>query len=400
MKGPEVLVRSERIKDYKNIDCLFEWRGGQAYLLVDSVRFRDKKGAILCYYNPPVHQVGNPGLDAYLEGLGRVMDAAGDFSFLLLHSPCDPVHAGGDLKESLTRLDATLQLKKEKEASGAPAFEIDALFDWADNRLRKGMGLYSMIRKIASCMRVVATCGGGTRFGGSAEIPLMADYIVGDSRSGMCFSEAMIGLIPGWAGVARAIVKAGPQNAEFMAKTSREVKASQLGEIGIYNKVVDVSIPFPRRQKGADPQADRKAYEEACAVHEMDTGSAVLPEALAMCVCPPDEIGSSGFRKVYSDAEAVDAEVMKRMNPQTYSGLYGRPLSEVRDEISRLGRPLAPQSIAALGRLFSMYDEDAFDEGSFVEAEMREDAELYRDPRFRAGLVGTLEQRVADFRGV
>ena len=402
MKGPEVLVRSERIKDFKNIDCLFEWRDGQAYLLVDSVRFRDKKGAILCYYNPPVHQVGNPGLDAYLKGLGRVMDAAGEFSFLLLHGPCDPVHTGGDLKESLTRLDATLQLKKEKEASGAPASEIDALFDWADNRLRKGMGLHSIIRKIASHMRVVATCGGGTRFGGSAEIPLMADYLVGDSRSGMCFSEAMIGLIPGWAGVARAIVKAGRQNAEFMAKTSREVKAAQLGEMGIYSKVVNISIPFPRKKKSPDPRVDRNEYEKACADHEMDTGLAVLPEALAMCVWPPDEIGGSGtgIQKVYSDVGSVEAEVLRRMNPQSYAGLYGRPLSEVRDEISRLGRPLAPQSIAALDRLFSLYNEAAFDEEGFVETEMREDAALYRDQRFRAGLVGTLEQRVADFRGV
>jgi hypothetical protein len=29
---------------------------------------------------------------------------------------------------------------------------------------------------------------------------------------------------------------------------------------------------------------------------------------------------------------------------------------------------------------------------------MKADASLYRDPRFRAGLVGTLEQKVADFR--
>jgi enoyl-CoA hydratase/carnithine racemase len=229
----------------------------------------------------------------------------------------------------------------------------------------------------------------------------MADYIVGDSRSGMCFSEAMIGLIPGWAGVARAIIKAGRQNAEFMAKTSREVKADQLGDMGIYSRVVNVSIPFPRKQKSADPEADRKAYERACADNEMDTGLAVLPEALQICICPSDEIcrSGNGIEKVHAQAEAVDAEVLRRTNPQTYAGLYGRSLSEVKEEIARLGRPLAPQSIAALDRLFSLYDEAAFDEDSFVEAEMREDAALYRDPRFRAGLVGTLEQRVADFRG-
>ncbi len=401
MKGPAVLVRSDKIKDYKNLDCLFEWKSGEAYFLVDSVQFKNKKGVIVCYYNPPVHQVGNPGLDAYLEGLGKVFDAADDFSFLLLHGPSDPVHAGGDLKESLTRLDATLQHKKEKEASGAPASEIDALFDWADNRLTKGIRLHSIIRKIASRLRVVASCGGGTRFGGSAEIPLMADHIVGDSRSGMCFSEAMIGLIPGWAGVARAIVKAGRGSAEFMAKTSREVKAAELGSVGIYAKVVNVSIPFPRRQKGSDPEADRSAFEKACSHNEMDTGTLILPEALSLCICPSEEIPRSENRlgKVSAQGDALRAEVLRRRNPQTYTGLYGKPLSEVKEEILRLGRPLAPQSIDALDRLFSLYDKSDFAEERFVEAEMLEDAALYRDPRFRAGLVGTLEQRVADFRG-
>jgi len=37
-------------------------------------------------------------------------------------------------------------------------------------------------------------------------------------------------------------------------------------------------------------------------------------------------------------------------------------------------------------------------EDVFVEKEMWADARLYRDPRFRAGLIGTLEQRVSDFR--
>ena len=200
MKGPINLVRSNEIANYANLKSIYEWSEGKAYLMIDQISFKKKMGAILCYYNPPVHQVGNPGLDAFLEGLAKVLEKRDEIEFLILYGANDPVHAGGDLKESLNKLDATLEAKKEKEAMGEPAADIEKLFEWADNRLQKGIALHGSIRKIAENMRVVAVCGGGTRFGGSAEIPLMADFLVGDSRSAMCFSEAMIGLIPGWSG--------------------------------------------------------------------------------------------------------------------------------------------------------------------------------------------------------
>jgi hypothetical protein len=73
-------------------------------------------------------------------------------------------------------------------------------------------------------------------------------------------------------------------------------------------------------------------------------------------------------------------------------------LREVKDEIIVTGKPLAPQSIKALNRLLEDYDPSRFDESLFVEKEMRADAGLYRDTKFRAGLVATLEQTIADYR--
>jgi hypothetical protein len=48
--------------------------------------------------------------------------------------------------------------------------------------------------------------------------------------------------------------------------------------------------------------------------------------------------------------------------------------------------------------LFSGYDPSRFDEKEFVRAEMQADARLYRDPRFRAGIIATLEGKVANFK--
>jgi len=379
---------------------LVEWSEGKAYLLIDHVLYRGKAGAVLCYYNPPVHQVGNPGLDAYLEGLDRVGEKRDDLQFLVLYGANDPVHAGGDLKESLNKLDRTLEIKKEKEAAGASPEAVDQLFEWADGRLRKGQALHKKIRGLSEHLRVVAVCGGGTRFGGSAEIPLMADVLVGDSRSGMCFSEATIGLIPGWAGIARSIIKAGLTNTQYMGKTAREVKAEKLREIGIYNALVDIPYPFPKRRKSGDPQADKAAYLEALAAHDRKTGEYLLPEGLNLAICPKDELpglGQGHEHLLATEAEIKD-EVNRRKDPGNYAHLWGKPLRDVKEEIDTLGKPLAPQSIDALEGLLDGVVPSDFDEYSFVKKEMEADARLYRDPRFRAGLVATLEQTVADYR--
>ncbi|MDQ1335998.1 MAG: Enoyl-CoA hydratase/isomerase family protein [Thermodesulfobacteriota bacterium] len=400
MKGPARLVRSDRIASYENLAPMYEWSEGKAYLVIDRVSFKGKVGAILCYANPPVHQVGNPGLDAYLEGLDRVYEQRDGLEFLILYGANDPVHAGGDLKESLDRLEGTLKARKEKASAGASAEETDQLFDWADNRLKKGISLHGIIRKIALDMRVVAVCGGGTRFGGSAEIPLMADYLVGDSRSGMCFSEAMIGLIPGWAGIARTLIKAGPVNAACMAMTSQEVKADLLKGIGIYNAVVYVPFPFPKRGKTADPDADKAEYLATLETHTDESGLLLLPKAFDMATCPEDAIPRvhGDERRILAAEEDVYREVARRKDPKSYAHLWGKPLREANDEIARLGRPLAPQSIEALNKLLKDYGPGGFDERLFVEREMKADARLYRDPRFRAGLIATLQQTVADYR--
>lgn len=400
MKGPIRLLRNGKITGLEHLKPIHEWSEGPASLMIDEVSFNGKRGAVLCYSNPPVHQVGNPALDAYLEGLDKVFQKKETLQFLLLYGANDPVHAGGDLKESLEKLDKTLAMKKEKEKAGAPAKEIDQLYDWADRRLEKGIGLHSRLRKLAQHLRVVAVCGGGTRFGGSAEIPLMADYLVGDSRSGMCFSEAMIGLLPGWSGIARALVKAGLENARTMALTGTEVKADKLKAIGIYDLVVEVPLRFPKMPKTGDPKADKAAYAEALEKHDEETGMLLLPKGLELATCPPGEIPSAGERAFLAEGTELSEEVERRSNPKTYAHLFGKPVKEVNEELGRLGRPLAPQSVEALSALFNRYDASRFDEKAFVQEEADADARLYRDPRFRAGLVATLDQRVADYREV
>ena len=93
MKGPIQLVRSDRIEGVTILGPIYEWSEGKAYLTIDQITYGGKKGAILCYYNPPVHQVGNPGLEAYLEGLDKIFKKKDELEFLILYGANDPVHA-------------------------------------------------------------------------------------------------------------------------------------------------------------------------------------------------------------------------------------------------------------------------------------------------------------------
>ena len=400
MKGPIGLVRSMTITEYNNVGPLFEWQDADTYLIIDEVNYKGKPGAILCYQNPPMHQVSTTALYAYHDGLDRVLEKLENLDFLILYGPNDPVHSGGDLKESRSNLQRTLKKKQEMESKGATAEEVNALFDWGEDRLRKGIILYDKIRSAAEKLRVVGVCGGGLRFGGSAEIQLMADYLVGDSRSGFCFSEAMIGIIPGWAGMARVLTKAGLANAEYMTKTAREVGAASLEQIGVYNEVVDIPFRFPGRIKSGDPERDRSEYQELLTKHDYETGLRLLPKGLEMATCGEKEIPQKdeSSRKNIASREQISEEVAVRIEPNNYAHIRRQKLREVREEISTLGRPLAPQSIKALDTLLEIFNPSTYEEKSFIEEELKADAALYRDPKFLEGLTAMLEQRVPDFR--
>ncbi len=400
MQGPARIIRSNRIAHYKNLGPLFTWVDGRAYLIIDKVAFNDKAGAILCYHNPPVHLIGTTGLYAFHEGLDAVFEKREELQFLLLCGANAPVHSGGDLKESMTRLRKSLTKKREREAAGASKDEIDRLFSWGESRLEKGVLLYKKIRRAARSMRVVGICGGGLRFGGSAEIPLMADYLVGDSRSGMCFSEALIGIIPGWGGITRVLVKSGLTNASYMAKTARRVFASDLKAVGIYNGIVKIPFGLPKIHHTGDPVSDEKEYLDALEDHDDRTGPILLSAGLELAICSVEKIPSvhESERKTLAKPDAIALEVARRVDPNRYAHLWGKSLKDVKDEIARLGRPLAPQSIDAINHLLGTYDPSTFDEERFIYEELRADAALYRDPRFLEGLRALLDQRVPDFR--
>jgi hypothetical protein len=169
-----------------------------------------------------------------------------------------------------------------------------------------------------------------------------------------------------------------------MAMTSTEVKAPQLKEIGIYNLVVEIPFSLPKFEKTGDKEGDRARYQEALQRNSDDAGKLLLSRALELGACPKGDIPvlKAGDRKNLATEKEITEQVTRRRDPETYRGLWGKPLAEVKEEIATLGRP----------------DPCRFDERRFVRAEMEADARLYRDPRFREGIIATLEGKVANFK--
>ena len=164
--------------------------------------------------------------------------------------------------------------------------------------------------------------------------------------------------------------------------------------------MVEIPFSFPRLRKTDDPDGDKSRHLKAVEVNDHETGLLLFPKGLELATCPAESIPviDEKERVTLATREDISFEVEKRKNPENYTTLWGKTLREVKEELVKIGRPLAPQSIDALNNLFKDYDPSKFDESKFVKNEGHADSILYRDARFRAGLIATLEQRVADYR--
>ena len=114
-------------------------------------------------------------------------------------------------------------------------------------------------------------------------------------------------------------------------------------------------MSLPEKQRTGDPESDKRRYREALDDHDEKTGAILLPAGLEWATRPAEEIPkvSEGERINLAEPEEIMSEVSRRVVPYNYSHLWGKSLRDVKDEIERLGRPLAPQSIEAIDNLIS-----------------------------------------------
>ena len=350
------------------IEDLHIFESKNSRLSLFDITLAKKRGIILHFENPPVHQISSQSLDYYASAFLYIEQNQNELSFVIFSFAPDATHAGGDLKETLANLSRS------------------AGYDWADQRLLKAFALYKRVRALAKHMRVISILSGGDYYGGSAEVALWADTLIGDSRTSICMSEAIIGLISGWGGVARLIAKAGVLNARCLVETARKTNAHELKAIGVLDSVVD--IPYTLPNGGSEEERRHHAHK---------TLTPLLINALAFASGKiAHQRNPSETPDILMSEDVLEAEVDRRSDPYTYRDVWGKPLAEVRDVLAIRKMPLAPQSIVILQALWNLYGTCRTEE-EFVHLEMMFDAALYRHPSLAEGIRAVLNKQVPCF---
>jgi len=316
---------------------------------VESVVYKDISGLLVYFENPPVHPIGEKEIKALNNAFDKiskeVIEKGEPYKFLIFHRRNDPYQVGADVKE----------------------FEGDVDPEWAEKHTKEGVELNNKIRILSKYLKTISTFT-GFNWGGSIEVPIMFNYVIGDSRSTAQFSEVELGIIPGWVGVVNTAIKAGIINAEYMAKTGKRVDAEELYRIGIFDLLVDVRIPSPNRppkprekdfSKHEEYEMAMKQYEQDLIKykkelddHHKETYKELMPVALEFAISDEVPKLSPEDRLILKSKLKFFYEVRERVNPDNYKGIAGKLKSDVRKELEEKGGlPLAPGAVHAIDLL-------------------------------------------------
>ncbi len=78
----------------------------------------------------------------------------------------------------------------------------------------------------------------GDVYGGSMELPLMADYLIAEEGTTVCFPECTLGGIPGFGGTAFIFERTGAHNTKMIIFTGGMLSAELASKTGLVDEVV------------------------------------------------------------------------------------------------------------------------------------------------------------------
>jgi len=355
---------------------------GGNFVAVNRIEYSGIPGFTIFYNNPPYHLVGTDILLEYRESLEWIKDQR-DAQFLLAFRHNGPTHVGANLKESQENLRRSNDLS------------------WARQRLDIGVTTDSLFAELSERMLTFALANGRDMYGGSTELPFMADHVLIGSRATAYLTEVCIGLIHGWASLVRFLSRTRPENVKYIAMTGEGISAQKLKDAGLVAAVLEAPEYPVSTLKGADASAFWDHYD-------IDAHRALFPQALRFISRSVEDIS---ILPVYCNnvimphGNELDGIVNSRADPSNYDGLFGKPLSEAKETVGYPGRPLTPQSIDMLREFFRALEGLGPDEirgrrNELVRMEADMDFRLYQEhtERLKRGIDAALNQTVADFK--
>jgi enoyl-CoA hydratase/carnithine racemase len=375
------------------------YEGQWGYVWVKRVERTGQRGALLYYAHPDprkLHIIDEQGMRELANGVKAVAESpeAEQLRFCVFHGAYDPVHAGADITQ----------------------FAGDCNYDAIKDHLLRGTDLDTQVKQLWPRLRTVSVfC--GDRYGGSVEWPLFAEWAVADARTRVQFSEVHLGIIPGWNGVLNTILRTHPANARYMAQTGNAVTAEQMLHMGLVQRVIQTPAAPDRRS------VPREQWATVWAAHAEVCQQLLLDAALELAAQEARPRRETGYR-LLTDEDAGE-EVRRRTDVGRYKALRSRfrqdaarinaetqpdamknLMREITSELNRLGKPLAPKSVAAVSQYVQRWSGLPRDQvlGSYEEAGRAEASlcdELMRTEHRRIGVNAVLtrvpEERIPVF---
>lgn len=337
------------------------YTGIQGYVSLELIDHKGSPGCILKYSNPnpaKLHAVDTQGMLEMEEAVSEI-ESRKDLQFCIFTGAYDQVHSGADITE----------------------FHGDCDVDAISVHLLRGTSLDTRIKALWPRMRTVGVFT-GDRYGGSVEWPMFAEWGICDKDSSIQLTEVQLGIIPGWNGVLNLLLKCGRARALYMGQTGNRLSAEEMLKMGLVQAIADTP-DVPARAE-LTPEEWNAAWRSHAEAAEPLLIAAALKLATAKAAPKRKTEFSDTATGKKAEQKLLDAlkqEIAERTNVTRYRELHDQVAKEASrlrkagdtdgikalakaaaKDVSKLGKPLAPLAVRAVGKLVDEFDGLSHDE--------------------------------------
>jgi 3-hydroxypropionyl-coenzyme A dehydratase len=140
----------------------------------------------------------------------------------------------------------------------------------------------SVLSKIEKLEKPVIAAVNGFALGGGCELAMVCDMRVASSNAKLGQPEVTIGIPPGWGGTQRLMRLVGPARAKELVFTGKMISAKEAYEIGLVNKVVNLTSEEELSAGAAGQELDKAKEKERAGLVAKLLNNKLMGECIAI----------------------------------------------------------------------------------------------------------------------
>jgi 3-hydroxypropionyl-coenzyme A dehydratase len=140
----------------------------------------------------------------------------------------------------------------------------------------------SVLSKIEKLEKPVIAAVNGFALGGGCELAMVCDMRVASSNAKLGQPEVTIGIPPGWGGTQRLMRLVGPARAKELVFTGKMISAKEAYEIGLVNKVVNLTSEEELSAGAASQELDKAKEKERAGLVAKLLNNKLMGECIAI----------------------------------------------------------------------------------------------------------------------